>query len=229
MASLLFIPGSLRAASSSRATIAALIDRIGDAATVTVADPGALPHYNADVTGDPAVAAFIDQIRAADGLIFVTPEYNYSVPGVLKNAIDWASRPAFDSVFKGKRCLVITTSGGALGGVRAQAHLKYVLNGMLAEVFATLEIVVPFANAKVENGKLTDAAILDFAGAALSDFMATLGWSGPSGCGWSRSTTAAGGPPTARPTAKRCTTRAPSLATAGRTFRRCWPRVRRRR
>lgn len=175
MVKLLFIPGSLRAASSSKAVIAALIDRIGDAAAVTVADPGALPHYNADATGDPAVAAFIAQIRDADGLVFVTPEYNYSIPGVLKNAIDWASRPAFESVFKGKPCLVITTSGGALGGVRAQAHLKYVLNGMLAEVFAAREIVVPFANAKVENGRLTDAAILDFAGTTLSDFMARLG------------------------------------------------------
>lgn len=59
------------------------------------------------------------------------------------------------------------------GGVRAQGHLKYVLNGMLAEVFPAREIVVPFANAKVEDGRLTDQAILDFAGATLSDF---IGW-----------------------------------------------------
>ena len=174
MTRLLFIPGSLRAASSSRATILALIDRLGARVEATVADPGALPHYNADVTDNPAVATWIDQVRAADGLVFVTPEYNYSVPGVLKNAIDWASRPAFESVFKGKKCLVISTSGGALGGVRAQGHLKYVLNGMLAVVFATREIVVPFANAKVENGRMTDQAILDFAGATLDDFIARL-------------------------------------------------------
>lgn len=175
MKRLLFVAGSLRAASSSRATVAALIDRLEGAADCTVADPGALPHYNADVTDNPAVAAWIEQVRAADGLVFVTPEYNYSVPGVLKNAIDWASRPAFESVFKGKKCLVISTSGGALGGVRAQGHLKYTLHGMLAEVFAAREVVVPFANAKVEDGKLTDAAILDFAGATLSDFIDWLG------------------------------------------------------
>lgn len=173
MKHLLFVPGSLRAASSSRATIAALIDRL-QGVRATVADPGLLPHYNADVSGDPAVAAWVEQVRAADGLVFVTPEYNYSVPGVLKNAIDWASRPAFESVFKRKKCLVISTSGGALGGVRAQGHLKYILHGMLAEVFPAREVVVPFANAKVEGGKLTDAAILDFAGATLADFVAWL-------------------------------------------------------
>jgi chromate reductase, NAD(P)H dehydrogenase (quinone) len=172
---LLFVPGSLRAASSSRATIAALIDRLEGRAEAQVADPGGLPHYNADVSDDPAVAAWIAQVRAADGLVFVTPEYNYSLPGVLKNAIDWASRPAFDSAFKGRKCLVISTSGGALGGVRAQGHLKYILNGMLAEVFPAREVVVPFANAKVEGGRLTDPAILDFAGATLSDFIDWLG------------------------------------------------------
>jgi chromate reductase len=174
MKSLLFVPGSLRAASSSRATACALIDRLEGVAATTLADPGQLPHYNADVTDNPAVAAWTRQVRVADGLVFVTPEYNYSVPGVLKNAIDWASRPAYESAFKGKKCLVISTSGGALGGVRAQGHLKYILHGMLAEVFPTREIVVPFANAKVEDGRMTDATILDFASATLSDFIAWL-------------------------------------------------------
>lgn len=175
MKRLLFVPGSLRAASSSRATIAALADRLDGRAEAVVADPGRLPLYNADVTDNPEVAAWIEQIRAADGLVFVTPEYNYSIPGVLKNAIDWASRPAFESVFKGKKCLVISVSGGALGGVRAQGHLKYILHGMLAEVFAAREIVVPFANAKIEEGRLTDDAVLDFAGATLESFIASMG------------------------------------------------------
>ncbi|WP_094021815.1 NADPH-dependent FMN reductase [Maliponia aquimaris] len=175
MPRLLFIPGSLRQASSSRATMRALIARLGDAADCDVADPGALPHYNADVTDNAAVAAFLAQIRAADGLVFVTPEYNYSVPGVLKNAIDWASRPAYESVFKAKPCLVITTSGGALGGVRAQAHLKYILNGMLAQVHTAKEILVPMANTKVVDGLLQDEAVLGFAGETLAGFMATLG------------------------------------------------------
>jgi chromate reductase len=175
MARLLFIPGSLRAASSSRALVRALMARLDGKAEVSVADTGALPHYNADVTGDPAVEAFVASVRDADGVVFVTPEYNYSIPGVLKNAIDWASRPAYASVFLGKPCLVVTTSGGALGGVRAQSHLKYVLNGMLAEVFPAKEIVVPFANQKVAEGVFEDEAILGFAEETLGAFLARLG------------------------------------------------------
>ena len=174
MPRIVFIPGSLRAASASRATIRALIARIGDATTCEIAEIGALPHYNADVTDDPAVAAFIAQLRAADGLIFVTPEYNYSVPGVLKNAIDWASRPGYASVFVDKPGAVVTVSGGARGGVRAQAHLKYILHGMLAQVHASKEIVVPMANDRITDGLLADEAVLGFAMEQLSGFLARL-------------------------------------------------------
>ena len=175
MTRLLFIPGSLRRASSSRATIRALIERVPETVACEVADPGKLPHYNADMTDDADVGHFIDQVAGADGVVFVTPEYNYSVPGLLKNAIDWASRPAYASVFKGKPCFIVTVSGGALGGVRAQAHLKYILNGMLAEVYACQEIVIPSSNAKVTDGLLTDEAVLAFAMGHLADFIETLG------------------------------------------------------
>jgi chromate reductase, NAD(P)H dehydrogenase (quinone) len=174
MPRLLFIHGSLRAASSAKATMRAVIARIGDRAECRVADPGLLPHYNADVTDDPSVAAFIDEVRAADGVVFVTPEYNYSVPGVLKNAIDWASRPAYESVFRGKPCMIITTSGGVMGGVRAQSHLKYILNGMLAEVFPCKEILVPMANQKVIDGTFSDEDTLRFADETLSTFLTRI-------------------------------------------------------
>lgn len=174
MKKIVFVSGSLRAASASTATARALIDRIGGDAGCSMADIGALPHYNADLADDPAVSRWVADLQAADGLVFITPEYNYSIPGVLKNAIDWASRPAFESVFKGKKCFVISVSGGALGGVRAQAHLKYILNGMLAETYACKEIVVPMANAKVEDGKLNDAMILDFTMDNLRGFIASL-------------------------------------------------------
>ncbi|MEZ5666018.1 MAG: NADPH-dependent FMN reductase [Alphaproteobacteria bacterium] len=174
MIQLLFIAGSLRAASSARATARTLAARLGDVAEVLHPDIGRLPHYNADIVDDPAVQAFKEAVAAADGLVFVTPEYNYSVPGVLKNAIDWASRPAYGSVFKDKPCFVISTSGGALGGVRAQGHLKYILNGMLARVFATREVVVPFANDKVADGQLADSEIVAFAEQSLRDFVASI-------------------------------------------------------
>ncbi len=167
--------GSLRAASSSAALLRTLASRLDGRARIKIGEVGNLPHYNADSDGGPGVAALIQAISEADGLLFVTPEYNYSVPGVLKNAIDWASRPAYQSVFRGKPTFVISVSGGALGGVRAQAHLKYILNGMLAEVFTAQEIVVPHANAKVVNGVFTDEPTLDFALASLGAFVERIG------------------------------------------------------
>ncbi len=175
MPDLLVVPGSLREASSSRAAARTLARRLEGRAACTIADVGRLPHYNADVTDDPNVARFIEQVGAADGILFVTPEYNYSIPGVLKNAIDWASRPAYASVFKDKPCFVVSVSGGALGGVRAQAHLKYILNGMLARVFPAKEVVVPQANAKVADGMLNDEDTLAFAEAEIRPFLDSLG------------------------------------------------------
>ncbi len=175
MSDLLFVPGSLRAASASRATARALAERLKDRVNCAIADVGKLPHYNADVTEDPAVDAFIAQIGAARGVVFVTPEYNYSVPGVLKNAIDWASRPAFASVFREKPCFVISVSGGALGGVRAQAHLKYILGGMLAHLPAAKEVVIPMANNKITDGMLTDEDTLVFAMTEMETFLDSLG------------------------------------------------------
>jgi chromate reductase len=175
MPHLLAFCGSLRAASSARATLRAIESLLDGRGTMGWADTAALPHYDAELDPPEAVATLIGQIRAADGLIFVTPEYNYSIPGALKNAIDWASRPAMDSAFKGKPCLIASVSGGALGGVRAQAHLKYVLDGMLADPHRTPEIVIPHAPGKVEDGVLADAPTLDFVGRALDGFLARLG------------------------------------------------------
>lgn len=174
MPRILCFPGSLRAASSSTALLKALIARMGEDVQVDVADIGALPLYNADHDGGEPVARLIAQLAAADGVLFVTPEYNYSVPGVLKNAIDWASRPAFQSGFRGKRCFCISSSGGAMGGVRAQGHLKYILNGMLAEVFPWQEVVVAAAPKRMTDGIFSDVEVLDFASAAISAFVKSL-------------------------------------------------------
>lgn len=174
MTNILCLSGSLRSVSSATALVRTLVDEMKDEAAFRIADIGSLPLYNADLGLPEEVERFIEAVDAADGVLIVTPEYNYSIPGVLKNAIDWASRPAYKSVFKGKPVFVISVSGGALGGVRAQAHLKYVLNGMLAEVFASQEVVVPHAPKKVEDGRFTDEAVLDFAKSAVSSFIATI-------------------------------------------------------
>ena len=174
MKKLLFMCGSLRAASSSRATIRALSQTLDGQCELDTADIGMLPHYNADIENDPNVERLKKQVGDADGVVFVTPEYNYSVTGVLKNAIDWASRPAYESVFRNKPCFIITISGGVLGGVRAQSHLKYILNGMLAVPYAGKEVVVPQANAKVKDGMLEDETIIEFATTELKAFIASL-------------------------------------------------------
>lgn len=169
--SLLIVVGSLRAAASSRALASALAERTADAAHMVFAEIGDLPHYNADIDIDPRVERFIGQVGAADGILFITPEYNYSVPGVLKNAIDWASRPSYQSVFLHKPCFVVSVSGGAMGGVRAQGHLKQILNGMAALLFPSQEVVVPFANEKIENGRFSHEPTLEFATARLRAFL----------------------------------------------------------
>ncbi|WP_083101003.1 NADPH-dependent FMN reductase [Pseudophaeobacter leonis] len=174
MTNLLFVIGSLRAASASMATARAIVDQLGAEVSCSFADIGGLPHYNADLGEVPEVTHLIKQLHEADGLVFVTPEYNYSIPGVLKNAIDWASRPAFDSVFKDKKCIVISVSGGSLGGVRAQSHLKYILNGMLAQTYTCKEIVIPMASAKIEEGKLNNTAAVDFITENMRGFIASF-------------------------------------------------------
>ena len=177
MTQLLFISGSLRQDSSSTALLRALEQRIKSVPAVTdvtYADIGALPHYNADRAMNEEIRNLVDAIATADGVVIATPEYNFSIPGVLKNAIDWASRPAYQSVFKGKPVFVLSVSGGALGGVRAQGHLKYILNGMLAEVFPWQEIVVPAAPKKLIEGTFEDQAVLDFATEGLMAFVSRL-------------------------------------------------------
>jgi chromate reductase len=140
----------------------------------TFADIGQLPHFNSDIQGDPSVLHLIQQVSSADGVVIVTPEYNYSVPGPLKNALDWASRPAMQSCFKGKPVFVISLSAGATGGVRAQSHLKYILNGMLAQVYTTPEVVVPHALKSVEDGIFKNEDIVNFALERLGDFTQAL-------------------------------------------------------
>ena len=174
MTRLLVLVGSLRTASSSVALARALLERLPKGVTAEFADIGSLPHYCADHDGGEPVAHLLGQLLSADGVLFVTPEYNYSIPGVLKNAIDWASRPAYQSVFRSKSCFIITVSGGAMGGVRAQAHLKYILNGMMATVYPHQEVIVPEAPKKVVEGIFSDAPTISFASGAIALWITTL-------------------------------------------------------
>lgn len=170
---LLCLSGSLRKQSSSTAVLRTIRDLVADKAETVSFDIGTLPHYNADLSPE-IVAQFKSAVADADGVIIVTPEYNYSVPGVLKNAIDWASRPGYNSVFKDKPVFLASISGGAVGGVRAQAHLKGILSALLARTFVWQEIAVAHADKKIEDGKLTDQATIDFIVPALNEFVAGI-------------------------------------------------------
>jgi chromate reductase len=172
---ILGLAGSLRTGASSVAVLRSLLDRLPPGWQGCEGDIGALAHYSADHDGGAPVARLLAQIAAARGLLIVTPEYNYSIPGVLKNALDWASRPAYRSVLRGKPCLVASVSAGAMGGVRAQGHLKTVLGATLAQVFPWPEIAVPEAPKKLHAGRLADPATLAFADEALAAWCATLG------------------------------------------------------
>ena len=156
---LLGFSGSLRRASYSTAVLRTLLEELNGEVEATTFDIGALPHYNADLDGENApepVRALKAAIAAADALLFVTPEYNYGMPGVLKNAIDWASRPGYKSVLRDKPALIISTSGGAIGGARATQQLKLTLLGTISRVLPWPEVFITYAGSKITDGKLTD-------------------------------------------------------------------------
>jgi len=156
---LLGFSGSLRRASYSTAVLRTLLDELKDEIEASVFDIASLPHYNADLDGDAApepVRALKAAITAADALLFVTPEYNYGPPGVLKNAIDWASRPGYKSVLKDKPTLIISTSAGFVGGARATQQLKTTLLATLCRVLPWPEVLIANAGGKITGGKFTD-------------------------------------------------------------------------
>jgi chromate reductase len=118
--------GSLRKQSYNRALLSAAHEMVPDDATLEVFDLEGIPPFNQDLENEPPekVRDFKARIRAADAILIVTPEYNYSIPGVLKNAIDWASRPYGDSAFGGKPVAVMGASIGMLRTARAQFDLR---------------------------------------------------------------------------------------------------------
>jgi len=116
--------GSLRKASLTRKTALALARLAPDDLALSIVEIAGLPLYDQDREGDPAWAAFRARVVVADAVLFVTPEYNRSVPGVLKNAIDVGSRPYGKSVWSGKPAAVVSVSPGAIGGLGANHHLR---------------------------------------------------------------------------------------------------------
>ena len=121
---------------------------------ITPAPPfDGFPHYNHDLAIPADVVAFADAVRSADGVIIVSPEYNWTIPGALKNALDWVSRMP-DQPFKEKPVAIQSASGGPMGGSRMQYHMRQILIYLNAFTFGTPEILVSFAPQKFDEKTL---------------------------------------------------------------------------
>jgi chromate reductase len=171
---ILGIAGSLRRLSYNKGLIRAATALSPEGVTIESFDIAGIPLYNSDVEagGDPEpVRIMKERIRAADALLFATPEYNYSVPGVLKNAIDWASRPPRDSPLRGKPVAVMGASPGAWGTVRAQLALRQSFIFTESLCMVRPEVLVAKAAEKFDaQSELTDTPTREFVRAFLAAF-----------------------------------------------------------
>ena len=157
--------GSLRAASYNTAALRAAQELAPDGVELEIYDISEFPPFNQDVDSEPPqmVTELKAAIRAADAIIFSSPEYNYSVPGHLKNVIDWASRPYGDSAWDGKPALIMGASVGAIATARMQYHLRQIMVFLNMHPLNKPEVMIGTAQDKFDaEGKLTDEATREF-------------------------------------------------------------------
>jgi chromate reductase len=158
---LLGLSGSLRKGSHNTALLRFAATVLPDHAELELYDYREVPLYDEDLDGAEPPGAVIhlrQAIQGADGLVIATPEYNHGIPGVLKNAIDWASRPAFESSLTKKPVAVLTASKSPVGGARAQSVLRQVLGGTLSPIFPHVEMLIGTVHEQFDAlGNLEDA------------------------------------------------------------------------
>lgn len=155
---ILVILGSLRKASYNGYLIEAARECFGDRAELRRFDLGGIPPFNQDHEREPpeTVRALKQSVRDCDALLVATPEYNYSVPGVLKNAIDWATRPYGDNPFKDKPGAIMGATTGGMGTSRAQSHLRQILAALNVHLLCQPEVTVAGAEERFDaQGRLT--------------------------------------------------------------------------
>jgi len=174
---LLGISGSLRRESYSTFLLETLSQSLAGRVDLEVLRLNDVPLYDQDLdTANPphGVAYLRAAIGAADGVIIASPEYNYGISGVLKNALDWASRPYGQATLTGKPVLTLSSSMAATGGVRAQAQLNETLLAIGAKLVIRPQIVVASVHEKVRDGRFSDTATLDFMRAGVDDLIAEI-------------------------------------------------------
>ena len=172
--SLLGLSGSLRRASNSTAVLRSLRGALAPKAALNIVPLHAVPLYNEDDDAEHApesVRALRSAIEASDGVIMISPEYNHGMSGVLKNALDWASRPYGRSALRSKPVLTMTASPAFTGGVRAQQQMNETLASIPARAVFRPQIVIGSVHEKVLDGRLVDEATLSFALAGVDDLL----------------------------------------------------------
>lgn len=171
---ILLLSGSFRKHSYSLALLRAVAELLAEH-SCELPDLDQLPLYNEDRSGDhrpEVVRQFQQQVEDCDAIVVCSPEYNHSIPAVLKNAIDWASRPAFHSPLKDKPVTLITQASSLVGGARAQAHLKLVFDATLSRIHPSHEMMIPDVKAKFdEHWQLVDDHTIKRLDRHLEDFM----------------------------------------------------------
>jgi chromate reductase len=151
--------GSLRKGSYNKALLRAALELVPEGVELETFDLEGIPLFNQDLENEPVekVSEFKARIKAADAILIATPEYNYSIPGVLKNAIDCASRPYADNAFAHKPVAIMGASIGMIGTARAQYHLRQCFVFLSCFALNQPEVMVPFAQDKIDkNGKVID-------------------------------------------------------------------------
>ena len=172
---ILGIAGSLRKASLNRAALRAAQQLAPEGVAVEIFELDGIPPYNQDLDANPpeSVTELKRRVKAADAILFVTPEYNYSIPGVLKNAIDWASRPYGDNAWEGKPVAVMGASAGAQGTSRAQYHLRQCFVFLNMHTINKPEVFIANAAQKFDaEGNLTDEKSREMIGRLLESLAA---------------------------------------------------------
>jgi chromate reductase len=167
--------GSLRKDSYNRSLLRAAVELVPKDARLQIFDLDGILPFNQDFENQPSekVKEFKAKIRAADAILIATPEYNYSIPGVLKNAIDCASRPYGDNAFEHKPVAMMGASVGIGGSMRAQYHLRQCFVFLTCFALNQPEVMVPFAQEKIDKeGRVTDQKTREKIGELLESLVA---------------------------------------------------------
>ncbi|MFC5462112.1 NADPH-dependent FMN reductase [Massilia niabensis] len=169
------VVGSLRQDSFSRKLAKEMMNMAPGKLEMEIVEIGNLPLYNEDIdtaTPPAAFTEFRDRIRAADGILFVTPEYNRSMPGALKNAIDVGSRPYGKAAWSGKPCAIVSQSPGALGGFGANHHLRQTLPFLNMPAMPGPEAYLGGIGSKFQGEALADESLRGFLQTFVDSFAA---------------------------------------------------------